>query len=55
MKTINLGKTGLKIPAVALGCMRITELDRSEVPGYIYHTSVVISYCPTESHNLTFS
>ena len=38
MKTINLGKTGLKIPAVALGCMRITELDRSEVPGYIYHT-----------------
>ena len=37
MKTINLGKTGLKIPAVALGCMRITELDRSEVPGYLYH------------------
>ena len=37
MKTINLGKTGLKIPAVALGCMRITELDRSEVPGYLNH------------------
>lgn len=37
MKTINLGKTGLKIPAVALGCMRITELDRSEVSGYLYH------------------
>ena len=37
MKTINLEKTGLKIPAVALGCMRITELDRSEVPGYLYH------------------
>ena len=37
MKTINLGKTGLKIPAVALGCMRITELDRSEVPDYLNH------------------
>ena len=36
MKTINLGKTGLKIPSVALGCMRITELDRSEVYADIY-------------------
>ena len=37
MKTINLGKTGMKIPAVALGCMRITELDRLNVPDYINH------------------
>lgn len=37
MKTINLGKTGMKIPAVALGCMRIIELDRLDVPDYINH------------------
>lgn len=35
MKTINLGKTSLIIPSVALGCMRITELEYSEVPYYL--------------------
>ena len=35
MKTINLGKTTLIIPSVALGCMRITELEYSEVPNYL--------------------
>ena len=35
MKTINLGKTSLIIPSVALGCMRITELEYSEVPNYL--------------------
>lgn len=35
MKTISLGKTTLQVPKVALGCMRITELDRAEVPNYL--------------------
>ena len=30
MKNIKLGNTGLMIPAVSLGCMRITELPRPE-------------------------
>lgn len=31
MKSINLGNSGLKASAVALGCMRIAELDTSEL------------------------
>lgn len=35
MKTINLGKTTLKVPSVALGCMRITELEKNEITNYL--------------------
>ena len=35
MKTFHLGKTTLSVPAVALGCMRITELEIAEVSDYL--------------------
>ena len=35
MKTINLGKTTLQVPKVALGCMRITELNSADVSRYL--------------------
>ena len=35
MKTMKFGSTDLLVPAIGLGCMRITELDESAVPAYI--------------------
>ena len=35
MKTINLGKSGLKVPAVAVGCMRMGDLEQKEADNYI--------------------
>ena len=35
MKTFNLGNTDLQVPAVALGCMRITELSKKQIPEYL--------------------
>ena len=35
MKTINLGKTTLQVPKVALGCMRITEHNSADVSRYL--------------------
>ncbi|MCH5299580.1 MAG: aldo/keto reductase [Ruminococcus sp.] len=35
MKTMKFGSTDLLVPAIVLGCMRITELDESAVPAYI--------------------
>ena len=35
MRTIPLGKTGLAVPAVALGCMRLTALDERGAQTYI--------------------
>ena len=35
MRTIPLGKTGLAVPAVALGCMRLTALDERGAQAYI--------------------
>lgn len=35
MRRINLGNTGLKVPAVALGCMRIGSLPVSDLSEYI--------------------
>lgn len=37
MKTIKLGKSNLKVPVIGLGCMRLSELDESEVPVYLQH------------------
>ena len=37
MKQIPLGTTGLQVPAVALGCMRLTSLAPSAIPAYLDH------------------
>ena len=37
MKTIKFGKTGLEVPAIGLGCMRLTELEEWDIPKYIWH------------------
>lgn len=31
MKQINLGSTGLKVPQVALGCMRMSGLSKKKL------------------------
>ena len=35
MKTILLGKTGLQVPALAVGCMRMNDIDKKEVERFI--------------------
>ncbi|MDR1231554.1 MAG: aldo/keto reductase [Spirochaetaceae bacterium] len=35
MRTITLGKTGLQVPAIAVGCMRLTGLDRKSAEHFI--------------------
>ncbi len=35
MKTIDLGKSGLKVPNVAVGCMRISDMSESEVAAFV--------------------
>ncbi|MDR2897996.1 MAG: aldo/keto reductase [Spirochaetaceae bacterium] len=35
MKTIKLGNTGKKVPAVAVGCMRLTSLSQAETANFI--------------------
>ncbi|GHU66099.1 aldo/keto reductase [Spirochaetia bacterium] len=35
MRTINLGLSGLQVPAIAVGCMRINKLDASEASAFI--------------------
>ena len=35
MKTMNLGPTSLQVPAVALGCMRLTNLDEKQAAHYL--------------------
>ena len=35
MKTVKFGSTDLNVPAIGLGCMRITELDESAIPAHI--------------------
>ena len=30
MKTMNLGRTNLRVPVIGLGCMRITELGNHQ-------------------------
>ena len=37
MKTIKFGKSGLEVPAIGLGCMRLTELEEWDIPKYIWH------------------
>ena len=37
MRKMSVCKTDLKASAVGLGCMRLTEIDESELPGYIEH------------------
>ena len=37
MKTIKFGKSGLEVPAIGLGCMRLTELEAWDIPKYIWH------------------
>lgn len=39
MYTIELGKTGLQVPTVAVGCMRISDMGEKEVSAFI-HTAV---------------
>ena len=35
MKTIPFGKSGLQVPAIALGCMRLTALDEQGAQRYV--------------------
>lgn len=35
MKTILLGKTGLQVPALAVGCMRMNDIDKKEAERFI--------------------
>ena len=37
MKTILLGKSDLKVPVIGLGCMRLKELERWDIPKYLWH------------------
>ncbi len=37
MKTIKFGKSDLDVPVIGLGCMRLTELERWDIPQYIWH------------------
>jgi len=37
MKTVNLGNSSLSVPSIALGCMRLTELDDREAAIYLNH------------------
>lgn len=39
MYHINLGKSGLKVPTVAVGCMRICNMDEKEVSAFL-HTAL---------------
>ena len=35
MHVIDLGKSGLKVPTVAVGCMRISNMNEREVSAFI--------------------
>ena len=35
MHIIDLGKSGLKVPTVAVGCMRISNMNEREVSAFI--------------------
>ncbi|MDR3146582.1 MAG: aldo/keto reductase [Treponema sp.] len=35
MRTINLGLSGLRVPVIAVGCMRINGIDKSEAEGFV--------------------
>ncbi len=35
MKTITLGSTKIKVPAIAVGCMRLTSLNENEAEAYV--------------------
>ncbi|MDR2402675.1 MAG: aldo/keto reductase [Spirochaetaceae bacterium] len=35
MRTINLGLSGLQAPVIAVGCMRINGIDKSEAEGFV--------------------
>ena len=37
MKTIKFGKSDLDVPVIGLGCMRLTKLERWDIPQYIWH------------------
>ena len=35
MKTIQLGKSGLQVPVIAVGCMRINRLGKPEAERFV--------------------
>ena len=35
MRTINLGVTGIKVPTLAVGCMRINKIDKAEASRFV--------------------
>ena len=37
MKTMKLGNSDLEVPVIGLGCMRLTELERWDIPKYLWH------------------
>ena len=37
MKKVNFGTTGLQVPAIAVGCMRLTSLDETGAAKYLEH------------------
>ncbi len=36
MKTVNLGTSGLKVPCIAVGCMRINKLEHAEAEHFVH-------------------
>ena len=36
MRTVNLGTSGLKVPCVAVGCMRINKLEPAEAERFVH-------------------
>ena len=35
MHKINLGKSGLQVPTIAVGCMRISDMNEKEVSAFV--------------------
>ena len=35
MRKIEFGKSGLQVPTIAVGCMRISDLSESEVSAFV--------------------
>ena len=36
MRTVNLGTSGLKVPCIAVGCMRINKLEPAEAEHFVH-------------------
>lgn len=44
MKLVNLGKTGLEVPAIAVGCMRLADKSKEEMNSFIHESLEMGAY-----------